>query len=138
MVSIIPYSLGHDAIVAYFTGGTFKVMVLKNTYTPSKSHTKRSDWTAHEVSGTGYTAGGKTIAVTSVTRSTSTTSVAWATTTWPSANGFTGRYGGIYYAHGGADTGDEIVGLIDHGGDVAAAGGDYVLTIPNPLQFIVP
>lgn len=138
MVSIIPYSLGIDAVTAYFTGGTFKVAIIKDTYTPSKSHTKRSDWTAHEVSGTGYVAGGKTITVTSVTRSTSTTSVAWGTVTWSAANGFSGRYSGIYYAHGGADTGDEIVAIIDHGANVVAAGGDYVLTIPNPLQFLVP
>lgn len=138
MASIVPYSLGLDSISAYFTGGTFKVMLLKNTYTPDKTHTKRSSWTAHEVSGTGYSAGGKTITVTGVTRSVTTTSVAFGSVTWTSANSFTARYAGIYFSRGGADTGDEIIGVIDNGADIAAAGGDFVLTPGSPIVFVVP
>jgi len=43
---------------------TFKMMLVTATYSPNKdTHTKRSDVT-NEVSGTGYTSGGQTVAFT--------------------------------------------------------------------------
>lgn len=144
MASIVPYSLGLDLATGAVDLDThsFKVMLLTSSYTPNKTHAKRSDL-SNEVSGTGYSAGGSSITVSSVTRSSGTTSVAFSTVTWASANGFTAAYGAIYRARGGASSADELVAVLDftdvsHPTGVAASGGDYVLTVTTPLRIVVP
>lgn len=91
------------------TGGTIKAMLLAPTYTPSREHHWRSDITAHEVTGTGYTAGGKAITLTStfeppggrtiVTRP----AVSWTAST------FTAAYLAIVNVRGGAASADELL-----------------------------
>lgn len=139
MVSIVPYSLALDLATGAvdFDTHSFKIMLLTASYTPNKAHSKRSDLT-NQVSGTGYTAGGQAITVASVTRSTGTTSVAWNTVTWSSANSFSAAYGAIYRDRGGAASADELVAVLDFGGAVAASGGNYVLTVSTPLRIVVP
>lgn len=53
-----------DAVEDYFASISLKAMLLKSTYTYDPTHDFRSDVSAHETSGAGYTAGG--IAVTGV------------------------------------------------------------------------
>ena len=108
-----------------FDTDTFKAMLVTSTYSPNKdTHTKRSDVT-NEASGTGYTAGGVTSAVT-VTKDTANdkvtiqlAAVSWSTST------ITAR-GCVYYkSRGGASSADELVAYDDFGADVSSSGGTF-------------
>ncbi len=113
---------------------TFYCQLVNATYasiadeTKKDSHLKRSSVTSNEISGTGYTAGGKAATVT-VTKDTANNrldislgAVSWASSTI-SANG------AVYYKRrGGADTADELVAFIDFGGAVSSTAGTFSLT----------
>ena len=47
----------HDAVLQ-LSQDTYKTMLLTDAYTPLKTHQRRSDVEAFEISGTGYTSGG--------------------------------------------------------------------------------
>jgi hypothetical protein len=108
-----------------FDSNIFKAMLVASTYTPNKdTHDKRDDVTG-EVTGTGYTAGGVTSAVT-VTKDTANDrvtiqfgAVSWATST------ITAR-GIVYYkSRGGASSADELVAYNDFGSNVSSSGGTF-------------
>lgn len=106
---------------------TFKVMLTTSTYVPNiDTHEFRSSVT-NEVTGTGYTAGGKTL--TGVTTSYDATGnrglldaadVVWTTAT------FTVRYAVIYVSIGTAAT-DILVGWIDFGADQSPSSSDFTI-----------
>lgn len=50
-----------------FEADTIKMAILSSSYTPAKTHNTWSDVSSNEVSGTGYTAGGKQVTTVSVT-----------------------------------------------------------------------
>jgi hypothetical protein len=69
-------------------GHTFKIMLVSG-YTPNiDSHNGYSDVSANEISGSGYTAGGATLASLTVTKDTTNDRAAWdaADTTWNNLN----------------------------------------------------
>ena len=108
-----------------FDTNTFKAMLVTSSYTPNKdTHDFRNDVT-NEVSGTGYTAGGATSAVT-VTKDTANDkvtiqfgAVSWATST------ITAR-GCVYYkSTGGAASTDALVAYNDFDSDVSSSGGTF-------------
>jgi hypothetical protein len=103
---------------------TFKAVLLADTYTPSAAHTQLSDISAHEISGTGYTAGGATL-----------TSVTWSQAAgvltfdadnpqWTGAS-FTARYMAIY-----DDTAanNELVCLFDFGSNQTVTASTFTFT----------
>mgnify|MGYP003630546735 FL=1 len=108
-----------------FDTDTFKAMLVTSSYTPNKDTHDFLDDVTNEVSGTGYTAGGATSAVT-VTKDTDNDkvtiqfgAVSWATST------ITAR-GCVYYkSRGGASSADELVAYNDFGSDVSSAGGTF-------------
>jgi len=108
-----------------FDSDTFKAMLVTSTYSPNKdTHDKRDDVT-NEVTGTGYTAGGTTCAVT-VTKDTANDKVVitLGSVSWSSST-ITAR-GCVYYkSRGGASSADEIVAYNDFGGDVSTTGGTF-------------
>lgn len=106
---------------------TFKVMLVTSAYTPSKTHAKRSDVT-NEVTGTGYTAGGATLANVTVTQDNTNDlakfdadDVTWATST------ITARGAVLYKARGGAASADELVKYFDFGSDQSSVGAAFTL-----------
>ena len=106
---------------------TFKVMLVTSAYTPSKTHAKRSDVT-NEVTGTGYTAGGATLANVTVTQDDTNDlakfdadDVTWATST------ITARGAVLYKARGGAASADELVKYFDFGSDQTSVGAAFTL-----------
>lgn len=106
---------------------TFRVMLVTATYSENKdTHTKRSDVT-NEISGTGYTAGGTTVAIT-VTKDTANDrlDVTLGQVTWPSAT-FTARKAVYYKSRGGAASADELIAVNDFGTDVTATGATFTL-----------
>lgn len=91
------------------------------------SWVKRSSVTSYEVSGTGYTAGGQSVALT-LTKVTAndTETYGFAQTVWGSSSITAG--GAVVYKHrGGADTADELVYLHDFAGDKTSSSGDFTV-----------
>lgn len=140
MSSYTPFSLVEDIARGNvdFDTDSFKMMLVDNTYTPSQSHSKRSDYEGDEVSGTGYTAGGQAVAVT-VSRSNGVASMAFANTTWSGAGpGWTARRAVIYKDRGGLSSADEVVAVIDFGSDQTTNGTDFVVQLSSALTITTP
>ena len=118
-----------------FDTDTFKMMLVTSSYTPNKdTHTKRSDVT-NEVTGTGYTSGGDTTAVT-VTKDTANDrididfgNVAWASATITAAGAV------IYKSRGGASSADELVCYLDFSGNITSTNGTFTVDVTSPLRF---
>lgn len=109
------------------TNGTtkLKVALLKNTYVPDQdTHALFSQVSEHEVTGTGYTAGGKTL--TSVTTAYSsvakTATVDAADVVWTTST-LTARYAVVYIND--VSLGHPLVGYIDFGQDISSYIGDF-------------
>lgn len=106
---------------------TIRVMLTTSGYTEDKdAHLKRSSIT-NEVSGTGYTAGGATAAIT-ITKDTANDrlDVTLGGASW-SASTITARKAVYYKSRGGAATADELIAVIDFGADVVSASGTFTL-----------
>ena len=110
-----------------FDTDSFKVMLISASYSADKdAHLKRSSVT-NEISGTGYTAGGVSAAVT-VTKDTANDKVTieFAAVSWPSST-ITAR-GAVYYkARGGASSLDELVAYNDFGSNITTSNGTFSL-----------
>lgn len=118
---------------------TFKVMLTTSTYVPNQdTHDFRDDVT-NEVTGTGYTAGGATLAGVSVTYDAGTNQVriAWTDPTWPSSS-ITARNAVIYKSRGGLASADELVAFCTNDADVTSTGATFTLDLPAPTLTITP
>lgn len=102
-----------------------------------KTHTRRSDLTAYEITATGYTSGGKVITCSLSLNNVSDQMVY----TFPSISwaGFTGSAAGmiIYKRRGGAASADNLAHLNDFGGVITLAAtplvvADSINIINNP------
>lgn len=83
--------------------------------------------TSNEVSGTGYSAGGNTLSISTNPTSTGTTAfLSFATTTWSTAT-ITAR-GALIYQAGGSTP---AVAVLDFGGDKTSTAGDFQITFPT-------
>jgi len=83
--------------------------------------------TSNEVSGTGYTAGGNTLTIsTNPTTSGTTAFLSFDTTTWSTAT-ITAR-GALIYQGGGSTP---AVAVLDFGGDKTSTAGDFQITFPT-------
>jgi hypothetical protein len=140
MASFIYFSMIEDMArgAIDFDTDTFRVLIVTASYTPSQTHSKRSDVNANEVSGTGYTAGGNVCSL-SLSRTNGVLSITPATVTWAApVSGFTGQRAIIYKARGGLASADELVCCIDNGSPVAANGTSYTVRVDTPLTLTVP
>lgn len=116
---------------------TFKIMLTTSTYTPNQdTHDFRDDVT-NEVSGTGYTAGGATLAGVSVTYDAASNQVrvSWTDPTWPSSS-ITARTAVIYKSRGGASTADELVAYCTEAADVTSTAATFTVDLPAPTLTI--
>lgn len=129
MASLIYNSANYDEAVGAldYDTNTFKAMLVTSSYTPDQdAHLKRSDIT-NEVSGTGYTAGGVTCAVT-VTKDTTNnkTTIQFAAVSWPSST--ISARGCVYYrSRGGASTADELVAYNDFGSTISSSNATFTV-----------
>lgn len=106
------------------------VMLLTSAYTPTLSHSKRSNL-SNEITGTGYTAGGAALAGLSMT--VVGTQGVWTASSvnWPSAT-FTARYAVLYKARGGASSADELIACFDFGSDQSPTATTFTLNWGTP------
>jgi hypothetical protein len=106
---------------------TIKVALCTSSYTPDQdTHDYFNDVT-NEVSGTGYTAGGATLASKTVTYTSGTNTQTFdaADVTWASST-ITARYAVIYDSTGTAGT-SALIGYVDFGSNVVSSGGDFTI-----------
>lgn len=106
---------------------TFKCMLVTSAYTENRdTHTKRSDVTG-EVTGTGYTAGGRTVTPTWTKDTTNDRfTIVFPGATY-SASTITARKEVCYKSRGGASTADELVVVNDFGSDIVSSSGNFTV-----------
>lgn len=111
-----------------WSSDTIKVALCTSTYVPNQdTHAYFSDVT-NEVVGTGYTAGGATLASKTVTYTAATNTQTFdaADTSW-AASTITARYAVVYDSTGTAST-SALIGYVDFGADVVSSGGTFSIT----------
>ena len=106
---------------------TIKVSLHSNSYSPDQDNDEYYDDVGNEVSGTGYTAGGATLAskANTYTNSTNVTKLDAADVVWSSVT-VTCRYAVIYKDTGTPST-SPLIGYIDFGEDIENVAGDLTL-----------
>ena len=97
---------------------TIKVALLDNSHSFTATDNLWTDVSANEVSGTGYTAGGATLASSAVTQA-ATTKFDAADVTWTTAT-LTAYHAVIY-------SGTDLIGSIDFGGEQTITAADFKL-----------
>ena len=106
------------------TSDTFKIALFTSSATLGASTTAYA--TTNEVSGTGYTAGGKTLTVVAPTTSGTTAFIDFSNVTWTSAT-ITAR-GALIYKSGGSNP---AVAVLDFGADKTSTNGDFEIQFPT-------
>jgi hypothetical protein len=109
---------------------TIKVALLTNSYTPDQdAHNYYDDVVANEVTGTGYTAGGNTLAnkTNSYNSSTNVITLDADDTTWSSST-ITARYAVVYDATPATNATKPLIGYVDFGSDQSSSNGNFTIT----------
>jgi hypothetical protein len=112
-----------------FDSDTIKVALLTSSYTPNQdTHDYFNDVSSNEVTGTGYTAGGITLASKTATYDSGTNVIVLdaADVTW-SASTITARYAVVYDSTGTAST-SALIGYVDFGSDQSSTNGNFTIT----------
>ena len=108
-----------------FGADTFKIALYTSSATLDASTTAYS--ATNEVSGTGYTAGGNTLTVSTTPTSSGTTAfLSFSNTTWSSAT-ITARGALIY----NSTNADKAVAVLDFGSDKTSTAGDFTIQFPT-------
>ena len=110
---------------------TFKVTLHGSGYTPLQDTDDYYNDATNELStANGYTSGGATLTVASLTYDTATHQVRWDVSdpSWTFTGAQTWRYAVLRKARGGASSADELLAYLDPGASVTAS-GSYSITI---------
>ena len=106
------------------TSQTYKIALFTSS---AKCGAQQRMATTNEVSGTGYTAGGNTLTIsTNPTTSGTTAFLSFSNTTWSTAT-ITAR-GALIYQSGGSNP---AVAVLDFGGDKTSTAGDFQIQFPT-------
>ena len=113
------------------TGQSYKIALIKSgssgTFNAATTSYTNLTGSSDEVTGTGYTAGGNTLTISTVPTTSGTTAfLSFATTTWTTAT-ITAR-GALIYQVGGSTP---SVAVLDFGGDKTSTAGDFQITFPT-------
>ena len=111
-----------------WTTDTIKVALTTSAHIPDPTDDYFNDIT-NEITGTGYTAGGATLATCTATYTAATKTLALdaADTAWTGAT-FTAHYAHIYDAQSGAAATSPLLVYVDFGSNVSVAGGTLTLS----------
>jgi len=108
------------------TAQTFKIALYTSSATLNATTTAYS--ATNEVAGTGYSAGGNTLTITTNPTSSGTTAyLDFADTTWSTAT-ITARGALIYLANGGTNP---AIAVLDFGSDKTSTSGDFTIVFPT-------
>lgn len=114
------------------TTDTIKVMLLTSAYTPDQDvHEFVSSIRASEVAGTGYTAGGYTLANKTLTYDPTLNKVTFDNTVDPTwaASTITARYAVFYDDTPATDATKPLISYVDFGADQISASGTFTITL---------
>lgn len=120
------------------TTHTYRMTLHTSSYVPDRAVHNRFDDVTNQVTGTGYTAGGEVVALTTSTNTTAhTMTLTIASASWASST-ITARYAVIRRARGGAASADELVAVIDNKVDLSSSNTTFAIasstwTIPMPV-----
>jgi len=118
--------LGGDFDFSTGTAQTFKIALYASAATLSAATTAYS--ATNEVSGTGYSAGGNTLTISTTPTSSGTTAyLDFADTTWTTAT-ITARGALVYLANGATNP---AVAVLDFGADKTSTAGDFTIQFPT-------
>ena len=109
---------------------TIKVALLSNSYTPDQdAHNYFDDVVSFEVTGTGYTQGGNTLANKTNTYNSATNVIVLDAddTTWSSST-ITARYAVVYDATPATNATRPLIGYVDFGSDQSSSNGNFTIT----------
>jgi hypothetical protein len=116
-----------------FDTDAIKIALVSSSYTPNQdTHDYWDDVVANEVSGTGYTAGGATLASKTVTYDSASNVIVLdaADAVW-SASTITARYAVIYDDAGATTAQKVLIGYIDFGSDQSSTNGNFTVTFDS-------
>ena len=105
---------------------TIKVMLCTSAYTPNQDTHQYKSSVTNEITGTGYTAGGATLASVTVGYTTGTNTFKFdaADTQWATST-LTARYAVVYDASPGSDATRPLICYVDFGADVSTTAGPF-------------
>jgi hypothetical protein len=109
---------------------TIKVALLSSSYTPNQdTHDYYDDVSSYEVTGTGYTTGGSTLASKTSTYDGANNVIVLdaADVTWSSST-ITARYAVIYDDSGASAGAKALIGYVDFGSDQSSTNGNFTIT----------
>lgn len=109
---------------------TIKVALLSSSYTPNQdTHDYYDDVSAYEVTGTGYTTGGSTLASKTITYDGTNNVIVLdaADVTWSSST-ITARYAVVYDDSGASASTKALIGYVDFGSDQSSTNGNFTIT----------
>lgn len=120
--------LGDSSTKINWASDTFKVALVTSTYSPSADNHDFFDDITNEVSGTGYTAGGATLASVTITQDNTDDEavIDAADVTWTTSS-ITARGAVIYKSTGVAST-SPLIAYIDFSTDKTSDGGTFQIT----------
>lgn len=112
-----------------FNSDAIKVMLCTSTYTPNQDTHQYKSSVTNEVTGTGYTAGGATIATPSFsyTAGTNVFAIDGGDVSWASST-ITARYAVIYDSTPATDATRPLIAYVDFGADVSSSAGTFSIT----------
>lgn len=109
---------------------TIKVALLSSSYTPNQdTHDYFDDVSTYEVTGTGYTTGGITLASKTSTYDGTNNVIVLdaADVTWSSST-ITARYAVVYDDSGASAASKALIGYVDFGSDQSSTNGNFTIT----------
>ncbi|HTE63623.1 MAG TPA: hypothetical protein VK631_24920 [Solirubrobacteraceae bacterium] len=107
----------------HLSGDTYKMALYTSAAALSKATTAYS--TSNEVVGTGYTAGGATLAGLATALDTDTAMLDFSDPTWPTST-ITARGALIY----NSSKSNKAVAVLDFGGDIVSTAGTFTVALP--------
>ena len=113
-----------------FDSDTIKVALVTSSYTPNQdTHDYWDDVVSNEVTGTGYTTGGATLASKTVTYDSASNVIVLdaADVTWSSST-ITARYAVVYDDSGSTNAAKALIGYVDFGSDQSSTNGNFTIT----------
>ena len=130
MANVVPYSFAQELLKGShnFPSNTIYIALYEaGSGAPyGVSDTAYASGTANQVSGTGYTTGGKTLQNGTVANQTSVATLTFDTISWTSAT-FGAAYGVLY----NNSASDKLVVVLDFGGTKSCSNGTFTITFPS-------
>ena len=130
MANVVPYSFAQELLKGThnFVGNTIYIALYEaGSGAPyAVSDTAYASGTANQVSGTGYTTGGKVLQNGTVANQTNVATVTFDTISWTSAT-FGAAYGVLY----NNTASDKLIVVLDFGGTKSCSNGTFTITFPS-------